>query len=89
MGVRIDQRKKPVELMVSPYVAQLLERNDSGFKTNPKKNAELVRRLREKATLFSDLTVLVGTKDELQQTLGFAKSAVENGTGNDTGTMLL
>ena len=89
MTLRADLRKEPVELFVSKYVAPLMERSDDGFKINPKKNPELVRRLREKAALFNKLTVVAGTREQLQQTLDVAKTAVEVGAGSDTGTIVL
>ena len=82
-------RKAPICLCASVYVAQLLERDGDNFKINPKKNAELVRRLREKVALFSDLTVQAGTKEQLQQALDVAKTAVDVGVGSDSGTIVL
>jgi hypothetical protein len=83
-------RKAPVNLYASKYVAQLLECGDDGrFKATPKKNAELVRRLREKVSLFENLTVYVGTKEQLQQPLDISKTAVNSGLHSDTGTLVL
>jgi hypothetical protein len=83
-------RKMPVSLYVSKYVAQLLEHQDDGqFKVTPKKNAELVRRLREKTSLFEDLTVHTGTKEQLQQPLDISRTAADSGLHSDTGTLIL
>jgi len=89
MSVKADpviRRKWDIELFASPYVAQLMARKDDGFKLNPKKNIELVRRLREKADLFGSLTVTAGSKEQLQQALDTAKTTVEVNMGSDTGT---
>lgn len=89
MSIKADpviRRKWDIELFVSPYVAQLMVRKDDGFKLNPKKNVELVRRLREKADLFGNLTVTAGSKEQLQQALDTAKTTVEVNMGSDTGT---
>lgn len=82
-------RKAPICLCASTYVAQLLERDGDDFKINPKKNGELVRRLREKVALFNNLTVQAGTKEQLQQALDVAKTAVDTGIGSDSGTIQL
>lgn len=89
MSINADLRNKPIELFVSTYVAQLLERDNKIFKLIPKKNIELVRRLREKVDLFSDLTVKAGTKAQLQHVLNVAKITVETKVSEDTGTVVL
>jgi hypothetical protein len=89
MTVKADpviRRKWDIELFASSYVAQLMARKDDGFKLNPKKNVELVRRLREKVDLFGNLTVAAGSKEELQHALDTAKTTVEVSMGSDTGT---
>lgn len=89
MTVKADpviRHKWDIELFASPYAAQLMARNDGEYKLNPKKNIELVRRLREKAELFGNLTVTAGAKEELQQALDAAKTTVAVNMGSDTGT---
>jgi len=90
MAVKADpviRCKWDIELLTSPYVAQLMVRQGDRFKLNPKKNVELVRRLREKAALFGNLTVATGSKEQLQRPLDTAKTTVEVGMGSDTGTV--
>jgi len=82
-------RKMSIELFASAYVSQLLERDDTSFKINPKKNMELIRRLREKASLFENLIVQVGSKEQLQQTMDIAKTVVNTGIASDSGTIAL
>ena len=89
MSLRTGLRRHAVDLVVSPYVAQLMERNGKEYKLQPKKNMELVRRLREKAALFSNLIVQAGSKEELQQVLDIARTATEVGAGSDSGTIAL
>ena len=81
-------RKSSVDLFVSKYAAQFLERDGEKYKLDPKKNAELVRRLREKADLFGNLTVQIGTKEQLQLSAEHAKGTAETGFGGDSGTTL-
>jgi hypothetical protein len=84
----LQLRKSPVVLFVTPYVAQLMERDGDKYKIEPKKNAELIRRLREKADLFTDLTVQIGEKEQMQQILDVAKTAAETTVGSDSGTII-
>jgi hypothetical protein len=80
-------RKAPVELVTTKYVAQFMERVDGEFKLVPKKNIELIRRFREKADLFENLIVLIGTKEQLQQAFDIAKTTVETGINSDSNTI--
>ena len=89
MSVRVGLRKRPIELIASSYVAPILERDGDNYKLNPKKNLELVKRLREKVALFGDLTVKAGTKDQLRPALDAAKVAVDTEAGSDSGTVVL
>ena len=89
MALRTGLRHKAVDLIVPLYVAQLMERDGKEYKLQSKKNVELVRRLREKAALFSSLTVQTGSKEELQQVLDVARTAAEVGAGSDSGTIVL
>jgi ribonuclease HI len=92
MSVKADpvlRHKVSIELFASSYVAPLLERKDDGYKINPKKNVELVRRLREKAELFGNLTVRVGLKEQLQTALDVANGTVSTGVGIDSDTKVL
>lgn len=92
MSIKAQQvlqlRKNPVVLFVTPYVAQLMERDGDKYKIEPKKNAELIRRLRDKADLFSNLVVQVGEKEQMQQVLDVAKTAAETIVGSDSGTIV-
>jgi hypothetical protein len=81
-------RKMPIELFVSSYVVQLLERNEEGFKINPKKNIELIRRLREKFLLFANITAQTGSKEQLQQVMNIAKTTVDTEIASDSGTII-
>ena len=91
MSIKADpfvRRKVPVELFASSYVAPLLEREGESYKLNPKKNIELVRRLREKSGLFSNLTISIGSKEQLQPALDAAKDTVNAGVGSDSDTKM-
>lgn len=88
MSIKQHLRKLPIELIVSHYVAKLLEFDGNDFKVVPKTNSELVKRLREKTALLHDLKVTAGSRDRLQSTLDIAKSAIAANSGNDTGTVI-
>lgn len=87
MSVRSDLRKCDIDLFTSTYVAQLTERDGDNFKLVPKKNAELVKRLREKVILFNNLVIKVGTKEQLQQITSIAKTVAETAIGDDSETI--
>jgi hypothetical protein len=78
----------PIGLFVSSYVVQLLERNEEGFKINPKKNIELIRRLREKFLLFANITAQTGSKEQLRQVIDIAKTTVDTEIASDSGTII-
>lgn len=89
MSLKSTVRNAAVDVFVPSYVAQLMEREGGNYKLEPKKNAELVRRLREKVTLFKNIIIQTGSKEDLRQPMVIAKTAAEIGAGDDSGTIML
>ena len=77
----------PVTICVPRYVAGLLERGEDGeYKTNPKKNAEEVKQLREWASYFTRLKIVPSSVADLSRCLALARTCADKQKGTDTGT---
>jgi hypothetical protein len=87
MSINAAMRVQDTELCVIPYVEQQLQQQDGKYKTTPKKNVELVDRLRSAVALFPRLRTLVADKSTLRQILEDARQCAEKQNETDTGTI--
>jgi len=87
MSVNAAMRAHDTELCVIPYVEQQLQQEDGKFKTTPKKNVELVDKLRSVVALFPRLRISVADKDTLRLIFEDARQCAELQNETDTGTI--